>query len=396
MRRALTPTTALGGAALALTLAVSGCASPAAEQPTPLPPAPSPSETTDAPAAGPVEPVGEPSVVATGLEAPWSIAPLADGSALVSERDTAMITSVSSDGEVADVGVIDGVTPGGEGGLLGIAVLEGERESDGGDDSDATWLYAYFTASADNRIVRMPLDAGAGGVTLGAPETVLEGIPKANTHNGGRIAFGPDGHLYATVGDANVTDAAQDVSSLSGKILRMTPDGATPDDNPFDDSLVYSLGHRNPQGIAWDDDGRLWASEFGQNTWDEVNLIEPGENYGWPVVEGIGDDPAYVDPEYQWSTDEASPSGLAHIGGTLFMAALRGERVWALYPDAEEEVGDGGTVPYFQGQFGRIRDVAEGPDGSLWVLTNNTDGRGEPRDGDDQIIRVQLAPLVAD
>jgi glucose/arabinose dehydrogenase len=145
------------------------------------------------------------------------------------------------------------------------------------------------------------------------------------------------------------------------------------------------MGHRNPQGIAWDDAGRLWAAEFGQDTWDELNLIEPGGNYGWPLVEGIGD--SFINPIYQWPTDDASPSGLASIGGTLFLAGLGGERLWVVDPGEPTVARE-----WFAGEFGRIRDVTSGPDGSLWILTNNTDGRGTPGPGDDRLIQVELVP----
>jgi glucose/arabinose dehydrogenase len=162
-----------------------------------------------------------------------------------------------------------------------------------------------------------------------------------------------------------------------------------PDDNPLPGSLVYSLGHRNPQGLAWDADGQLWAAEFGQNTWDELNAIEPGANYGWPEVEGVASDTRYVNPAYQWSTDEASPSGLARVGATFFLAALKGERLWQV------DVGDGVTVaPWFTGRYGRMRDAVAGADGSLWVLTGNTDGRGSPQTGDDKLLEVRLETVT--
>lgn len=371
-----------GAGLVAAVIVLAGCSGPSAEEPTPLPPVPS--ETGD-PDAGPVQPVGDTTTITTGLSAPWSMVPLESGSTLISERDTALVKERTADGQVREVGAIAGVVPGGEGGLLGLAIAPATAS-----DADTTWLYAYFTAEGDNRIVRASLDGEPGAYRLGEAEEVLTGLAKARTHNGGRIAFGPDGMLYATVGDANDPDLAQDAQSLNGKILRMTPDGAVPDDNPFDDSLVYSLGHRNPQGLAWDRDGLLWAAEFGQNQWDELNVILPGENYGWPVVEGIASVDNYVDPVQQWATSEASPSGLAFVRDTFFLAALRGERLWAITPG--EETID--SVAYFQGEFGRLRDVAAGPDGTLWMLTNNTDGRGEPREGDDQIIEVRLAPPV--
>lgn len=325
----------------------------------------------------PVQPTGESSTIVGELDAPWSVVRLASGSALVSERDTGLVRELTPSGELRDVGAVDGVAPQGEGGLLGLAV------SPAGDE-----LYAYFTGDDDNRIVRMPLAGGPGGYTLGPPSDVLTGIPSAGNHNGGRLAFGPDGMLYATAGDAGDGDAAQDPASLSGKILRMTPDGGVPGDNPWGNH-AYSMGHRNPQGIAWDSRGRLWASEFGQNTWDELNLIRPGADYGWPIEEGVGPDPALVDPVYQWPTAEASPSGLAIVGDTIMMASLRGERLWAVYPGPDGAPAE--AVPYFIGEFGRLRDVIAGP-GALWIVTNNTDGRGDPRDGDDRILQLPLAP----
>lgn len=361
-----------------LVLALTACAPEPTPAPAPTaPPRPTPSgEATPAPIPEPVAPVGDVGVVASGLDAPWSIVQLDNGGVLVSERDTARIMEVLPDGTVRAVADVAGVDAYGEGGLLGLAERDGS-------------IYAYFSAADDNRIVRLPWSGEAGAITLGEPSDVLTGIPRASNHNGGRIAFGPDGLLYATTGDAGSPDDAQDPGSLAGKILRMTPDGGVPEGT---DSLVYSLGHRNPQGIAWDSSDRLWAAEFGQNTWDELNLIEPGGNYGWPVVEGVAGDPAYIDPVVQWATDDASPSGLAIVNDTLFVAGLRGERIWAVYPGTVSAAVD--QTPWFEGEFGRIRDVVPGADGSLWFLSNNTDGRGEPRDGDDRLYSVRLAPLV--
>ncbi len=263
-----------------------------------------PDASTSMPSASPgptaSAPVGEPTVITTGLDAPWSMVRLDDGSTLISERDSRRVLELTADGTLRDVGSVDAAAPGGEGGLLGIEVAPG----------DSAGLYVYLTAADDNRIVRFELVGEAGSYTLGESRDILTGINKAGNHNGGRIKLGPDGKLYATTGDAGDRDSSQDVASLSGKILRMNIDGSVPADNPFPDSLVYSLGHRNPQGIAWDGDGQLWAAEFGQNTWDELNIIRPGANYGWPVVEGAADEPGFVNPVYQWATDDASPSGL--------------------------------------------------------------------------------------
>ncbi len=367
-----------------------GCAPEDRRNAPPLAPAPTPSASTDEGSGSTAEDeaqvrlVGDPTIVASGLEAPWSIAVLDEGGFLISERDTAAVKHVADAGATTVIGTVPGVVPGGEGGLLGIALFD--------DPGDSTrWLYAYLTAASDNRIVRMPLVASEGTFTLGEPTVIFSGIAKAGNHNGGRIAFGPDGNLYATVGDAGVTERSQDPGSPNGKILRLTPTGGFPSDNPFPASPVYSLGHRNPQGIAWDATGTLWAAEFGQNTWDEVNRITAGANYGWPQVEGRAGESGFTDPVYQWAPSEASPSGLTRIGGSLILAALRGNRVWVA------ATADGGDpIAYLEGTYGRIRDVAPGPDGSLMLLTNNTDGRGTPQDGDDLLVRVELAPLVVE
>jgi len=314
--------------------------------------------------------------VAEGLAAPWGLTFLPDGSALVSERDTARIKRVTADGDVSTVGRVRGAAPRGEGGLLGIA-LSPTYESD-------SLLFAYLTAANENRVVRMTYD----GNRLSGQETVLDGIPAGAIHNGGRIAFGPDGFLYVGTGEAGQTDLSQRRRSLGGKILRITPDGEPAPGNPFGGSPVYSMGHRNVQGIAWDADGQLWAAEFGQNTWDELNRIEAGGNYGWPEVEGRARDDRFRDPVRQWDTDEASPSGIAIAGNSVFMAALRGSRLWQV-PIPGGRAGEPRAL--LTGDYGRLRTVGVAPDGSLWLMTSNRDGRGDVRDGDDRILRLTLS-----
>lgn len=307
-------------------------------------------------------------VIAENLEAPWSLVFHGD-TALISERDSARILETDGQNEPREVSAIDGVEPGGEGGLLGIAVRD-------------SYLYAYFTAAEANRVERFALTGEPGALSLGEPETVIDGIPAAGNHNGGRIAFGPDDMLYVTAGDAGNRDYAQNLDSLGGKILRMTPDGAVPGDNPVDDSYVYTYGHRNPQGIAWDDDATMYASEFGQDTWDELNIIEAGKNYGWPVVEGIAEDDQYVDPVQQWQPADASPSGATVNNDRLWIANLRGQNL------REVPLNDlAAATEHWVGEYGRLRDVVVAPDGAIWVVTNNTDGRGEPAVNDDRIIR---------
>jgi glucose/arabinose dehydrogenase len=289
----------------------------------------------------------------------------------VAERDSARLLLVRTGSTPVVLGTVPGVVPGGEGGLLGLAVSP--------TFSQDNLVYAYFTAAGDNRIVRFPLNA------IQNQTVVVSGLAKASIHNGGRIAFGPDGMLYAGVGDAGQTSNAQNQQSRNGKILRMRPDGTVPPGNPFTNSLVYSLGHRNVQGLAWDAQGRLYATEFGQSMWDEVNQIVAGGNYGWPTVEGIGGNPNFRNPIVQWTTAEASPSGAAFANDTLFAAALRGARLWAVPLTAAG--GAGTPVAELQGQFGRLRTVVVGPDGWLWVTTSNRDGRGNPAQSDDRVLR---------
>ena len=264
---------------------------------------------------------------------------------------------------------------GGEGGLLGVAVSP--------DFAFDHLVYLYRTAGDGNQVVRGELDSVAG--TLGPLTPVLTGIPAAGNHNGGRLAFGPDAMLYVTTGDAAVRPASQDPGSLAGKILRLTPDGAPAPGNPTEGSAVWSLGHRNVQGLGWDSAGRMFASEFGQNTWDELNAITPGTNYGWPQVEGTGGVAGYADPLATWPTDEASPSGIAVTDEAVYLAALRGRRLWVV-PLGPDGVGEPHAV--LVGELGRLRAAEIGPDGALWLLTNNTDGRGDPREGDDRLLRM--------
>ena len=366
-------------AVIAAVLLLSACGAP---EPAPSATTAGPGPTsTLAPSASPTASAGSlpqtPETVVDGLEAPWSIA-FAEGSALVSERDSGRVLSLVPDGTRV-VATIDGVRHGGEGGLLGLAVRDGA-------------LYVYSTADDGNRVERYPLRGGPGSWALGDPAPIIDGLPAAGNHNAGRIAFGPDGMLYVPVGDAGESARAQDPDSLNGKILRLTPDGSVPADNPFSGSPVYSLGHRNVQGLAWDEDGRLIASEFGQNTWDELNVIEPGGNYGWPVVEGSASRGDYIDPIAQWPTREASPSGIAVVDEFVVIANLRGEVLRSVSIDDPAEE----TLDSFAGEYGRLRDVVVAPDGALWILTNNTDGRGDPRAGDDRILRLSPAAVDPD
>jgi glucose/arabinose dehydrogenase len=312
--------------------------------------------------------------IAKGLHVPWGLAFEPSGDALVSERTTGDIERIPAGGGTAQtvMHLADVDTEAGEGGLLGIA-LSPDYARDG-------LVYAYYTTDRDNRIVRFRL----GGVV----EPLVTGIAAGSNHDGGRIAFGPDSKLYAGTGETGNGSLAQDLGSLNGKILRMNADGGVPDDNPFPGSLVWTYGHRNVQGLAWDRRGRLWSSELGQNRFDEVNLIRKGRNYGWPSVEGRGDTRGgrFTNPVATFSTSEASPSGDTVVGNRLFVAALGGESLWRMTIK-----GTRVSKPrrLYEGRWGRLRTVARAPDGTLWIATSNTDGRGSPHSGDDRIVAIR-------
>ncbi|MCW2680937.1 MAG: glucose sorbosone dehydrogenase [Frankiales bacterium] len=326
--------------------------------------APAASSAASAAAAGP-------QVLATGLEAPWGIDFLPDGDALVTERDEARVLRIpAAGGDPAVVREVAEAEPAGEGGLLGLAVSP-TYATDGR-------VFLYVTTGRDNRIVSFSMTRPDAPLV-----PVLTGIPKGTIHNGGRLAIGPEGDLWAGTGDVGERSLAQDPDSLGGKVLRMTLDG-----NPVAgaDSLVFSRGHRNVQGLAFDDSGQAYSVEFGQNRFDEVNRISQGSNGGWPEVEGADDGGGrYLMPITTWETSEASPSGAAVVGDTLYVAALRGQRLWTV-PLADP----GSPVARYEGEYGRLRAAAAAPDGSLWVLTSNRDGRGDPVREDDRVLRLPV------
>ncbi len=314
-------------------------------------------------------------IIADHLSIPWDIAFLPSGELLVTERPGTLIRL--GDDQVRHT--IAGVRHIGEGGLLGIAIHP--------DFSDNHWIYLYLTTGTDglsNRIERYRLEDD----TLTERTDILTGIPGSQYHDGGRIDFGPDGYLYSTTGDAGNSTAAQQTDSLAGKILRIKDDGSIPPDNPFGNA-VYSYGHRNPQGLAWDDAGRLFATEHGRSGalsgFDELNLIEKGQNYGWPVIQGSETKDGMRSPIlHSGSSDTWAPASALFYNGSIFFGGLKGEAIY------EVKIFDQNPVlqTHFKNTYGRIRSIRKGPDNYFYITTSNTDGRGSPTDNDDRIIRI--------
>jgi glucose/arabinose dehydrogenase len=323
------------------------------------------------------DPVAQVTPLATDTDVPWGLAFLPDGSALMTERDTHNVVRVDTGGQKTAVGTVPGVAgTDGEGGLLGIAIAR--------DFDRDPWVYLFHTTPTDNRIVRIRYAGGA--LDLSSEQVLLSGIARNKFHNGGRLRFGPDGKLYAGTGDAQNGANAQNLNSLNGKILRLNRDGTVPADNPFPGRYVWSYGHRNIEGLAFDSEGRLWESELGNSIMDELNLVRKGGNHGWPACEGTAGscaEPTFVPPVQTWSVAEASPSGLTIVRDTLYMAALRGTRLWTM------KITGGTTSPpvaYFTGTYGRLRTVERSPDGGLWLATSNGGDKDSVPDNSNNVL----------
>ena len=316
-------------------------------------------------------------VLAKGLDVPWGMAFLPGGGALVTERDTARILQVGPqidvDGlKVTEVDRMTEVVSGGDGGLLGIAVSPDYK-------TDQT-VYVYYTTAKDNRIAKMKLN--------GKPSVILSGIPKSDHDNGGQLAFGPDGFLYATTGDGTPAGTqAPSAKSLGGKILRITKDGKPAPGNPVKTSPIWSSGHRNVQGIAWDAAKRMYASESDQKAKGELNVIVKGKNYGWPAADGDSTDAKLTNPLVTWPAEDSSCSGVAVLDRMIATACLIGQRLWMV-----TTTGNGTLIGQPQslltGEYGRLRALAAAPDGSLWVTTSNQEKGGDAKPDDDRIIRL--------
>ena len=341
----------------------------------------------------------------TGLKAPWSLVFLPDGRALVSER-LGRIRLIRNgklqrkpyavfhkpDLKSNEVGASLNLFASGEGGLMGLAIHPQFRKN--------PYVYAMYTyrdmMGINNRIVRLR-DDGAHGFF---DRIILDSIPGAAFHNGGRIAFGPDGMLYATTGDIFARHSAQDLKSLAGKILRIYPNGSIPRDNPFPDSPIWSYGHRNPQGLAWHPvTAALFSSEHGPSgeigfgAHDEINVIRKGRNHGWPVVVGAPGKPPYIDPIVMWASISTPPAGMTFYKGDLYIATLGSETLVRIVMDGlhVKTIERWFSKKFGPGILGRLRDTVEGPDGHLYILTSNRDGRGIPRIGDDKILRMKFS-----
>ncbi len=382
-----------------------------------------------------VVPTGKTQTLVTGLKAPWEILFLPDGQALVDERDTGSILLISKDLKVSKVGFTRTAPPCErfcEGGTLGMAYA---ADRSGGKLS----LFVFLTTMQDNRILKYDLNTNDEGQwSLANQRVILKGIErsgKSTTHNGGRLAIGPDGKLWVSLGDSGMKGVtSQNWDRLAGSILRVNLDGTIPEDNPKN-SLVWSKGLRDTQGMAWDDFGNMWTTEFGQDTWDEINLMEKGKNYGWPIAEGFykfvetplepgnlgsneqgtADKPAptpniptmpstkelvtdsrFTPPVFTWHPSEAACSGITYVKGSLIAACLRGGKLWVIPVIGDKKLGE--PQEFFKGKFGRLRKATLAPDGTLWLITSNKDGRGGWSRGgenpqDDRIIRVPLKTL---
>ncbi len=353
-------------------------------------------------------------VIAAGLDVPWAIVFLPaspangqggpDKSLLITER-SGRVLLIDSNGKLKEkeVATFDKVKEIGEGGLLGVVIDPKFSQN--------RYVYFYYTYEENGKtynkveryqyeVIRLAIACEENNPNCDSPtprlakdKVIVDKIPSSSNHNGGRIKFGPDGFLYITTGDAQNPPQAQDKNALGGKILRVTNEGKPAPGNPFD-NLVYSYGHRNPQGLAWDNQGRLWATEHGRSGalsgLDELNLIEKGKNYGWPIIQGdeakIGMETAKLNSgaDVTWA-----PAGAAIIDNSLFFAGLRGQTLYEAIIDGQKIT----LKEHFKGQFGRIREVIVGPDNLLYITTSNKDGRGNPTADDDKIIQINPKSL---
>jgi glucose/arabinose dehydrogenase len=320
------------------------------------------------------------SSIAEGLDVPWEMVFLPDKSIVLTEL-SGDVRLIDTSGKLLPQPILamSDVAPVGEGGLLGIA-LHPQFSTNG-------WIYFYYTYQSGtglaNRVVRYTMH----GTSFTNRTVIIEDIPGGNIHDGGRIEFGPDGLLYICTGDTGIDYLAQDLNSLAGKILRLKDDGSIPTSNPFPNSAIYSYGHRNPVGLAWDNLGQLWETEQGPSSEDEINLIKPGQNYGWPLIHGDETSPGMISPVFQSGGDNLTPSGLAFLNGVLYFSGLSSQSFYSF------DLSTDTLHQYLDGNFGRLSDAVLGPNALIYIFTNNRDGRGIPLTGDDRLIRINPAKL---
>jgi len=382
-------------------------------------------------------PTGKTKTLITGLRAPWELLFLPDGQALIDERDSGTISQINKDLSVHKVAFTSTTPPCVkfcEGGTLGMTYA---ADRQGGKLS----LFVFLTTLKDNRILKYDLDSDeSGNWSLSNKRVILKGIDRSGlstTHNGGRLAIGPDGKLWVSLGDAGMSGStSQNWNRLAGSVLRMNLDGSVPSDNPRPGKYAWAKGLRDTQGMAWDNYGNMWTTEFGQDTWDELNLMEKGKNYGWPLAEGLykfvdtplppgnpgsngqgtAESPApqptipampsdkelmkdsrFTPPVLAWHPMDAACSGIAFVRGSLISACLRGGKLWVIPVLGDRKLGE--PQAFFVGKFGRIRKATLAPDGSIWIITSNKDGRGGWSKGgenplDDRVIRVEMKDVT--
>ncbi|KGX83519.1 PQQ-dependent sugar dehydrogenase [Pontibacillus marinus] len=312
--------------------------------------------------------------IATNLKVPWDIIQTGEGF-FISQRGGTII-KVRANGEKTEMPLQleRDVVHRGEGGLLGFVLHPNYAQNQN--------AYVYHTYEEQGRRQNRVVLLKQVNQSWEEQKVLLEGIPGSNIHNGGRLEIGPDQKLYVSTGDAAQESNAQDLNSLSGKILRMNLDGSIPSDNPFNNSYIYSYGHRNPQGMTWSEDGTMYAAEHGSRAYDEINLIKPGANYGWPVIRGNEQKEGMETPLFHSGENTWAPSGLTYQNGHLYMAGLRGEQIREF--DLEQK-----SSRVFVDGVGRVRDILF-DENDMYFITNNTDGRGTPRPNDDKLIKVVL------
>jgi glucose/arabinose dehydrogenase len=319
-------------------------------------------------------------IVAQNLRVPWDIVFLPNGDMLITQRNGILVRK----GEIFNYTNVDKVVSVGEGGLMGITLHP--------DFENNRYIYLYLTVREEdllNRVVRYRFENN----TLSQGDIILDNIPAGQVHNGGIVKFGPDGLLYITTGDAGNSNNAQDLNSLAGKILRITDEGSIPSENPFEGSPVYSYGHRNSQGLTWDDENNLWSTEHGRSGlrsgYDEINKIEAGGNYGWPTIQGSETRKGMISPVlHSGATTTWAPGAILYNEGFLFFAGLRGESLYQV------DLKDYSLRQHIYKRFGRIRSVVLGPEGHIYFSTSNLDGRGDPISEDDRIIRINPEALL--